>query len=520
MIYSRKRGRKTLSEQWGGIMRAINLYVLTRCGESDSLDAFERNLSERCDNSRIREKELNQIKELVFYMKYYGAAPDCFDNWVYSFHIPQISKEFDLLKIGQNGVAVNIELKSQMVEKERIIKQLKQNRHYLSHICSTIHSLALVFDEDGNNKIYYYSNIFEELIEDDYENLIRYINEVENPIYDGIEKWFNPSQYLISPINTPDKFLNGDYFLNDQQETIKNKIICGLNTDEKRIWGIKGGAGTGKTLLLYDIAKECGNEYKVCVVHSGNLSEGHNKLMKLSNIFTIISARRVNEDYLRKFEVVLVDETQRLYSEDLDTILNLFHEGILKMVTFAYDYRQCLSEKETERNNPKRLEETKEFKELRLKENIRINRELNDFIERLFDTTKLKKYELGCRNIDIIYAVDLSEADELINIYQDKGYVFLSFTPSRYKDHAIDHFYMYQNSHDVIGQEFDNVMIEIDNTFSYDSSGKLVAKTHPNPDYLFTKLLYQDVTRAREKLCVLVIEDTRLLKKVLEIKNS
>ena len=47
------------------------------------------------------------------------------------FKIKQIGKEFDLLKISQEGL-LNIELKSQSVSKEEMRKQLLRNKYYLS----------------------------------------------------------------------------------------------------------------------------------------------------------------------------------------------------------------------------------------------------------------------------------------------------------------------------------------------------------------------------------------------------
>ena len=39
---------------------------------------------------------------------------------------------------------------------------------------------------------------------------------------------------------------------------------------------------------------------------------------------------------------------------------------------------------------------------------------------------------------------------------------------------------------------------------------RIQGKEHPNPDLLFYKLLYQAISRARVKLCVLVVENYKL----------
>lgn len=55
--------------------------------------------------------------------------------------------------------------------------------------------------------------------------------------------------------------------------------------------------------------------------------------------------------------------------------------------------------------------------------------------------------------------------------------------------------------------------------FWYNENGKLQAMNHPNPDYIFTKLLYQGLTRAREEI-LLIITNENILEKVLGIFKS
>ena len=89
-----------------------------------------------------------------------------------------------------------------------------------------------------------------------------------------------------------------------------------------------------------------------------------------------------------------------------------------------------------------------------------------------------------------------------------------------FKVHSIDAFAHEIDTHHVIGQEFDNVMIMMDENFKYSEEGKLMAKEHPNPNYLFYKLLYQGLSRARKKLCILVIDNYLLFSQILKIKNN
>jgi len=76
-----------------------------------------------------------------------------------------------------------------------------------------------------------------------------------------------------------------------------------------------------------------------------------------------------------------------------------------------------------------------------------------------------------------------------------------------------------KNAHRVIGQEFDNVIVFIDNHFRY-IDNKLQSRTAPNPDHILKQLLFQAVTRCREKLCLVVIGETEIFKNILNILHS
>lgn len=67
---------------------------------------------------------------------------------------------------------------------------------------------------------------------------------------------------------------------------------------------------------------------------------------------------------------------------------------------------------------------------------------------------------------------------------KQSGYTFISYTPSKV-NHEIDYQSDRYNTHTVIGQEFDGVCMLIGDYFFYTPEGKLAARTHPNPDYLF-----------------------------------
>ena len=106
---------------------------------------------------------------------------------------------------------------------------------------------------------------------------------------------------------------------------------------------------------------------------------------------------------------------------------------------------------------------------------------------------------------------------ELLNYYRAQNYTFINYTPSLYYPSTLDQYPNSLSTHSVIGQEFDNVIMILDDHFAYDNEKKLRAVRHPNPDYLYRKMLIQGVTRVREKLCLLVVNNKPIFQEILAI---
>ena len=197
----------------------------------------------------------------------------------------------------------------------------------------------------------------------------------------------------------------------------------------------------------------------------------------------------------------------------------MYNTGSVKMCIFAYDYAQVLSKTERTRNNPQRLSDINGFTERRLTDKIRTNKEVNSFIRTMMRLDDKPQTQISYSNIDILYANNGREADTLIKSYIKRGYTFITFTPSQYVRSSIDRYSRYINSHQVIGQEFNNVVVVLDNNFRYSKEGILQGRKHPNPDYIFPKLFYQNISRAREKLCIVVLDNIDLFTKLIGIKE-
>ena len=111
-------------------MKAISIYALTRNQNMECVQKLERQLSGRDFFLRIKEWELESMKALVKQLELHMEEVYKL-RFFYSFQIPKLGKEFDLLQIKDDQI-VNIELKSGIVSDEAIRRQLIQNRYYLS----------------------------------------------------------------------------------------------------------------------------------------------------------------------------------------------------------------------------------------------------------------------------------------------------------------------------------------------------------------------------------------------------
>ena len=117
-------------------MIPVNIYILTRADEEHDQERLEKQMSFRGRFLKIKEWEIKGLRTLS------ERLCDVMENatalkFFYSFTMPKLGKEFDLLRIGSDSI-VNIELKSGNVSDEVIKRQLEQNRYYLSTLSTSI----------------------------------------------------------------------------------------------------------------------------------------------------------------------------------------------------------------------------------------------------------------------------------------------------------------------------------------------------------------------------------------------
>ncbi|HDG2853376.1 TPA: ATP-binding protein, partial [Staphylococcus aureus] len=113
----------------------------------------------------------------------------------------------------------------------------------------------------------------------------------------------------------------------------------------------------------------------------------------------------------------------------------------------------------------------------------------------------------------------LSKEDDwksyLLNL-RDRGWTYLPYTKSR--DNISYHKYCsantHLNTHRIIGQEFNKVIVILDEGFKYvDGYLGYYGDYYYNP----RQMLFQNLTRAREKIKIIIINNTDLYKKINQV---
>jgi len=252
------------------------------------------------------------------------------------------------------------------------------------------------------------------------------IESIEN-----IDNLFNPSDYLVSPFNSTQKFLSGQYFLTNQQEDVKKRILNSLGIAKSANFiSVVGGAGTGKTLLVYDLVKELReNRKRPLVIHCGYLNEGHEELKKRG--WEIIPIKVYNATYdLSDYDVIVIDEAQRIYPDQLEKVVEATNR-VNGNCIFSYDKLQTLAKREEVRDINGKINNITPLTTYRLSEKIRTNKEIATFIVMLFNSKR--KLDLSNKsNIEVNYFKNMDDAKNYLGLLDCEEWEVLRFTPSLY----------------------------------------------------------------------------------------
>lgn len=488
-------------------MKPVNVFSLLQARSSLNDDSFNSYLQHY--EIAVKSAELGDLEVLANTIRGAGACVRELNDFYVGYKIPQIGKEFDLLRFCHDSI-INIELKSNS-EPAKIRAQLLRNKYYLSFIGRAVYAITFV---SSSGDLYF-------LAENDQLEIIT-PSQLQKIISKHVadeavapDSLFNPSDYLVSPFNSTAKFLAGEYFLTHQQEEFKGQILNSINSAPgAKFTAITGSAGTGKTLLTFDIAKHLlTSGKKVLIIHCGQLNEGHHALAK--NGWTICSIKNYNSHDITQFDAIIIDETQRIYKAQLNDIVS--SANLAKcMCIFSYDKTQTLASWEAKNDIAGEINSITSITSYKLSEKIRTNKEIANFIKLLFNSKKAAQIQRS-QNIQINYFDNIEDAKVYLSGLNDAEWKVLRFTPSQYnREHHEKYFDVWsKTSHEVIGQEFDSVAIAVDKFFKYNDAGDLIY--WGGAYYAPTKMLFQNITRARRRLNLVVIENQVVLNRCLSI---
>lgn len=453
-------------------MKSISIYAITRNQNIECLQKLERQLSGRTYFLKMREWELESMKALVRELEVHMQDVHAL-RFFYSFQVPRLGKEFDLLQIKDDQI-VNIELKSGKVSDEAVRKQLLQNRYYLSVQGKMIQSYTYISSQERLVRL----NNHDHIVEADWDQLCLALQRQSKDYEGDIEDLFQAEMYLVSPVTEPERFLNKEYFLTSQQKDIERRILDKIRKVKYGYFWFSGLPGTGKTLLLYDIAMKLSVHQKVCMIHCGETGKEwkilHDRLLRIA----FLSDSQLEEcPDLKEYSAILVDEAHLLTEEKLHVILELSEKH---PVIFSSDDEDMISDEEMDRTMIREIEHLPDIQSFHLTNRIRTNAELSSFIQNMMHLPE-KRTVRYYPHIQVVYANDEEEAEILLKGYQDQ-LVFI-----------------------------------IDERYYYDEKGYLREQRQKQQKPTAVRMLFHRLNEAREEFAIIVKRNEAVYEVLLEL---
>jgi DNA replication protein DnaC len=395
----------------------------------------------------------------------------CSLRFFYSYQIPKLGKEFDLLQIKDDQI-INIELKSGAVSEEAIRKQLMQNRYYLSVLGRSIQSYTYI---SSQNRLVRLTN-HDHIAEADWTELCRSLQKESSDYQGNIDDLFQAELYLTS-----------------QQRDIQRQILKKLRISRFGYFCFTGLPGTGKTLLLYDIAMKLSRRQQICMIHCGNAGKEWKILHKRLQRIAFLSDNQLTENTeLKHYSAVLVDEAHLLSSEKLQILLTQ-SEGEFPVI-FSSDSEDVICPEELGVNTLKLIENLPEIQMFHLTNRIRTNAELSSFIQNMLHLTD-RKTSKPYPHVSVVYANNEEETAALLEDYIHQGY--------EYEITAV--------------RDIKRLVIILDERYYYDQNRYLRSKYLNKEGSSDVRNLFHWLNQAKEELSIIVRENTYVYETLLTL---
>ena len=321
-------------------------------------------------------------------------------------------------------------------------------------------------------------NNHDHIVEADWDQMCLALQRQSKDYEGDIEDLFQAEMYLFSPVTEPERFLNKEYFLTSQQKDIERRILDKIRKVKYGYFWFSGLPGTGKTLLLYDIAMKLSVHQKVCMIHCGETGKEwkilHDRLLRIA----FLSDSQLEEcPDLKEYSAILVDEAHLLSVKELHRILELSEKH---PVIFSGDDEDMISDEEMDRTMLREIEHLPDIQSFHLTNRIRTNAELSSFIQNMMHLPE-KRMVRYYPHIQVVYANDEEEAGILLKGYQNQ-LVFI-----------------------------------IDERYYYDEKGYLREQRQKHQKPTAVRTLFHRLNEAREEFAIIVKRNEAVYEVLLEL---
>lgn len=409
--------------------------------------------------------------------------------------------QFDLLKPLDDEI-INIEFKEQEPEKDTLSQAVD---HY--RFLKMQYSKVWVYSYRNDlNVLYRFEPATKTLVAVTNDDLVTNIPKGTDTVAPLLE--MEPSDFLVSPYTQPEKFMNSFYELSGKQERVKATILSNL----KGIHVIKGGPGAGKSLVIIDIIKELVNSgLKVALIMGAKPGNGQKRLAELLG-FELFWYYNIGDlSQLGEFDAFVFDKSQRITQGVIDAALAMPADTLR---IFSIDQNQVVHPDEANRNVESQLDEVKTASVTKLPNSVRSKPEFISFIKKMFNLHAKHAALLDYPSVKLTYFRPEQNYKGYLKMQKELFGVTV-LEPDVFRSHFFNRttgnkkIAESTNVKDVIGQEFENVLIVLDDKVNYDDNGILQYNIEGYP-YDAIKMLYQAITRATKTIEIVVTANKEL----------
>lgn len=429
-------------------------------------------------------------------------------------YVGVVSEEFDILRFS-NDTIINIELKSGDVSKEKIIRQLERHLFLLSSINTSCKVKLFTYRSD-ENILYEYDN--GDLNEIDFKYLVN--NIPDSYVEENLLTSLNDTSFIISPYSEPERFFSSQYFLNIEQERAREDLL----TSDANYIALKGGPGTGKSLILFDVAKRLSKQgKKVLFIFCSKIDRSLISRIDGQTNFKfmdIVSIRGLKDPQFLDYDILIIDESQRLYKNQLERFLKLFKD---KKFILTVDSQQTLRPEENKLDVQGIFEKNGDKSNVQvidcLTTRVRTDIELATFIKKFFNKGIRDLGVMSFPKVNAVYFKDIESAKHFFTHCLDNEH-FVSIEMPQYNhsgelqkifpERSLDAF-------EVIGKEFEKVLLPLNERVQYDRDGRLIVPIYRKYPYLAENSLFQAITRTKKELLILIINNKELFLEIEQI---